>query len=86
MTAILKTVRGSWSSPWLRFFDWSVAFLEDGSFYWSLFRNGERVNGGLNSTEAGALEDAQTAAFQRARIIMPRLLLIAGKLAGYSIS
>ena len=64
--ATLKTVKGSWSVPWLRAYSYAVAFLDDGSFYWSLFENGERINGGLNSAEAGALEAAHKAAFQRA--------------------
>ena len=54
---------GSWHSPWLRGYSYELCPL-DGGWYWKLFRDGERVNGGIARSRLEAVHCAGLSAQQ----------------------
>ena len=48
------TARGTWSSRFLTGYSWETRELDNGTWYWALLLDGERVNGGVAPSEADA--------------------------------
>ena len=66
----MDIVTGTWSSPFLRGYSYTVIQLPDGQLYWQLLHLGERVNGGLAPDVLAAVLDAVAYARQHARGVM----------------